>query len=112
MRASVTTYLTKEIGVPEDILPKLWETDLFRDAKWQRVVYEASRFHAAQQSAKSAVAAPKPQVARPGVGAQKGSQFQEQISAAQERLKNSRGIDAARAAADLMRAARAQASRR
>jgi hypothetical protein len=29
VRASVTTYLTKEIGVPEEALQKLWNNPLF-----------------------------------------------------------------------------------
>jgi hypothetical protein len=65
VRASVTSYLTKEVGVPEDVLPKLWNNPLFRDEMFQRVIYEASRFHAAQQRAKSAVAAPKPAPSAP-----------------------------------------------
>jgi hypothetical protein len=111
VRAGVTSYLTKEIGVPEEALQKLWNTDLFRDAMWQRVVYDASRFHAAQQAAKSAVPAPKPQVQRPGVAASRGSQFQDEIVAAQTRLKSARGTEAARAAADLI-AAKRKAARR
>jgi hypothetical protein len=112
VRASVTSYLTKEVGVPEAALQKLWATDLFRDAMWQRVVYDASRFHAAQQAAKSAVQAPKPPVQRPGVTPQRGQQFQDEIAAAQTRLKSARGMDATRAAADLIAAKRKASGRR
>lgn len=112
LRASVQTYLTKEVGVPEDVLPKLWNNPLFRDEMFQRVIYEASRFHEAQQRAKSAVQAPKPAPQRPGVAPQKGSQLQEEIAAATTRLQNSRGIEAARAAADLMAAKRRASARR
>jgi hypothetical protein len=111
-RDTVRSYLTEDIGIPEQGLAELWSNPLFRDAKTQRIMYDAARFRAAQQAAKSAVQAPKPQVVRPGTAAQKGSQFQDAIDAAQQRLKSSRGIEAARAAADLMRAVRAQATRR
>lgn len=106
LRASVTSYLTKEVGVPEDVLPKLWSNPLFRDEMFQRVIYEASRFHAAQQQAKSAVQKPVPQVQRPGSAPSKGSQFENEIAAAQNRLKNAKGNASARAAADLMTARR------
>ena len=106
LRESVKTYLTKEIGVPADALAKLWETDLFRDAMWQRVVYEASRFSAAQQQAKSALQVPKPPVLKPGVAAQKGAAVQQEIADAQSRLKESRGISSLSAARDLIAAKR------
>lgn len=111
LRASVQSYLTKEIGVPEDVLPRLWNNPLFRDEMFQRVIYEASRFHAAQQSAKAAVQVPKPAPQRPGVAPQKGSQLQDEIAAAATRLNNSKGIEAARAAADLMALRRRTARR-
>lgn len=104
--ASLQSYLTKTVGVPEEALPELKNNSLFRDAMFQRVLYDASRFHAAQQAAKSAVPASKPQVQRPGVAAQRGSQNAEAITAAQDRLKNSRGNNAALAAAELMAAKR------
>lgn len=112
LRASVQSYLTKEVGVPEDVLPKLWNNPLFRDEMFQRVIYEASRWHDGKQRAQAAVQAPKPAPQRPGVAPQKGSQLQEEIAAATTRLQNSRGIEAARAAADLMAAKRRASARR
>jgi hypothetical protein len=110
VRASVTTYLTKEIGVPEEALQKLWNTDLFRDAMWQRVVYEASRFHKAQQDAKSAVQAPKPQVQKPGTSSTKGERGQADIAVLSANLDNARGERAQIAAAAALRAAKRAAA--
>lgn len=111
-REGIMSYLTNEVGVPSDVLPKLWASDpLFRDHRMQRVVYDAMRWNAAQQKAKQAVATPKPPVQRPGTAPSKGPGLQEQIEAAQARLKNTRGDEAARAAVDLMRARRAAKAR-
>lgn len=111
LRASVTTYLTQAKGIPQDALQKLWtQSDIFRDALWQEVVYDASRFHAAQQAAKAAVQKPVPQVQRPGSAPQKGAQNQEAVASALDRLKNAKGNEAARAAADLMTARRRAAA--
>jgi hypothetical protein len=107
VREGIVTYLTKEVGVPEEQLPKLWNEHLFRDAMFQRVVYDASRFHAAQQKAKAAVAVPKPAPQRPGSAPNKGAQVQDQIAGLQAKLKTSKGIEAAKTAAELMRLQRA-----
>lgn len=111
VRQAVSSYLTKEVGVPEDALPNLWNNPLFRDAMFQRVIYDASRFHAAQQGALRAAAVPKPPVLKPGTAPQKGAAFQEEIAAAQARLTNAKGISALDAAAQLM-AAKRKAARR
>ena len=111
LRTQVQTYLTKEIGVPEDKLPQLWANHLFRDEMFQRVIYDASRFHDAQQRAKSAVAAPKPAPQRPGVASEKGSTTQEAIRAAQQRLNGAKGNAALEAGVSLLRAQRAAARR-
>jgi len=111
LRASVAKYLTDEIGVPQESISKLWNTDTFRDAMWQRVIYDASRFHSAQQKAKSAVQAPKPPVQRPGTSAPKGQLFQESLDAARERLQGAKGEKATDAAVAWIQAKRKAASR-
>lgn len=110
-REEILGYL-KEVGVPEDTIPKLWNEPFFRDAMFQRVIWEATRFHAAQQAAKTAVQVPKPPVQRPGTAPQKGSQFTEAIADAASRLKGAKGIAAVTAAADMMAAKRKAAARR
>jgi hypothetical protein len=112
VRESVQSYLVKAVGVPADILPKLWNEPLFRDAMFQEVIYDASRFHAAREKAKNAVQAPKPDVQRPGTPAAKGQSYQAEIEAAQARLNKSTGIAAIRAATELQAAKRKAAARR
>jgi len=85
---------------------------LFRDAMWQRVTYDAYRFHAAQQAAKSAVAAPKPQVQRPGTTPQKGASAQAEIAEKLDRLPSMKGSKATEVAAEIMAARRRAATRR
>lgn len=110
LREGLRSYLIKDVGIPETALPELWNNPLFRDSLTQRMIYDAYRWNAAKQQATKAVEAPKPPVQRPGTGSQKGSGVQEAIAAAADRLNNSKGIQAARAAADLM-AARRKAAR-
>lgn len=110
VRQAVTSYLTKEIGVPEAALQKLWNTDLFRDAMWQRVVYDASRFHAAQQAAKSAVQKPVPQVQRPGTTSTKGERGRADIAALSAALDSAKGERNQIAAAAALRAAKRAAA--
>lgn len=109
VRTAVTSYL-KEIGVPEETLPRLWSNPLFRDAMFQRVIYEASRFHAAKQDAKSAVQAPKPQVQRPGTVSTKAERSAVDIGALEKKLDNATSTRSQIAAAAALRAAKRAAS--
>jgi len=110
-REEILGYL-KEVGVPEDTIPKLWNEPFFRDAMFQRVIWDATRMHVARQNAKAAVPEKAPPVQRPGTTPQKGGQFTEAIADAQSRLKGAKGIAAITAAADLMAAQRKAAARR
>jgi hypothetical protein len=101
VRESVQSYLVKAVGVPAEILPKLWSEPLFRDAMFQEVIYHASQFHAGQQKVKNALEAPKPPVQRPGTPAPKGQQYQQEIAALEARQKTAKGVDALRVARDL-----------
>lgn len=111
-RQGVTDYLTKAVGVPADVLPKLWNEPLFRDAMFQRVIYDASRFHSAQERAKSAVQAEKPPVQRPGTPATKGQSALQDVERHEARLKNAKGNEAVRIATELQAAKRRAAARR
>jgi hypothetical protein len=110
-RQSVQSYLTKEVGVPEDVLPKLWNNPLFRDAMFQRVIYDASRFHAAQQKAKAAVPVKVPPVQRPGAAPAKGEQGQADIKALETKLSKATTVRDQIAAAAALRAAKRVATR-
>jgi len=105
-RQAVQSYLTKEVGVPEDTLPKLWNNPLFRDAMFQRVIYDASRFHAAQQKAKAAVPVKVPPVQRPGSPPAKGEQGQADIKALETKLSKATTTRDQIAAAAALRAAK------
>ncbi len=111
-RQSVTDYLTKAVGVPADVLPKLWSEALFRDAMFQRVIYDASRFHSAQEKARSAVQAEKPPVQRPGAASSKGQSAQQEIAALDAKFKSTTGLAQLRIAAELQAAKRRAATRR
>lgn len=107
LRKGITDYLTSEVGVPAEALPKLWDTELFRDAMFQRVVYDASRFHAAQQKAKAAAQKPLPAPQRPGAASDKRDQHREAVDQARTNLKSAKGIRAVEAGLELLRAHRA-----
>lgn len=111
LRASVTSYLTKEIGVPENVLPKLWNEPLFRDEMFQRIVYEASRFHVAQQTAKAAVQKPVPPVQRPGVASSKGERNTADIAVLTKNLDGAKTLTSQLHAAAALRAAKRVATR-
>lgn len=110
-RESVVNYLTDKVGVPRDQLGNLWTQPLFRDAKMQRIIYDAARFSAAQEKAKSITAAPKPAPQRPGVSASKGDAQASTIAALEKKLDSAKTvkqqIEAAAALQAAQRAARA-----
>jgi hypothetical protein len=110
VREGIVSYLTNDIGVPEGHLPKLWDTDLFRDAMFQEVVYDASRFRAAQKAAKAAVQKPVPQVQRPGVVQGKGEARQADITALTQKLDKATSTRDQIAAAAALRAAKRAAA--
>lgn len=112
IRDGFVSYLTEVVGVPKDALPQLSNEPLFRDAMYQHVLYDAYQWNAARENAKKAAAVQKPAPQRPGVAPARGQQFQEEIAAAQARLKDARGIEAVRAGAALLAASRKAAARR
>jgi len=107
----ILPYLTDSVGIEPETLTRLWHEPIFRAAEMQRIIYDAARFNAARENAKAITAVVKPPPQRPGVAQGKGAQALSAIEQAQKRLENARGMDASRAAVDLLRAKRA-ASRR
>lgn len=108
VRETVVRYLTDTVGVPNDQLPSLWKNPVFRDARMQRVVYDAARFHAAQAKAKAAVTVPKPPVQRPGTAPAKGD-ASSNIAALEQKFASAKGNAQIEAAAALRAAKRAAA---
>lgn len=107
LRKGITDYLTREVGVPAETLPKLWDTELFRDAMFQRVVYDASRWHAGVQKAKAAAQKPLPAPQKPGAASDRRDQSREAVDQAATKLKSAKGIRAVEAGLELLRAQRA-----
>jgi hypothetical protein len=104
--SEVMSYLTDEVGIPKEALPKLWQNEIFRDAYSQRIVADAASWHKAKQRARNAVQRELPPVQRPGVPRGRGADRAEEISRLSAGLPNMRGTDALRAATKLMQAKR------
>jgi len=109
-RATMARYLTEVAGVPPGELAELWNLPLFRDARMQRVVYDAARFHAAHEKAKSATAAPKPPVQRPGTAPAKATSQDATIKALEQKLASATTTREQIAAAAALRAAKRAAA--
>ena len=110
VRQDVIRYLTDTVGVDNKALPELWSHPMFRDARMQRIVYDAARFHSAQEKAKSAVAAPKPPVQKPGTGQGK-SDNSATIAALDQKLASAKTTRQQIEAASALRAAKRAAAR-
>jgi hypothetical protein len=109
-RATISRYLTEVAEVTSEQLAELWNMPLFRDARMQRVVYDAARFHAAQEKAKSATAAPKPPVQRPGTAPVKATSQDATIKALEDKLAAATTTREQIAAAAALRAAKRAAA--
>jgi len=110
LRSSTLRYLTDVVGVPRDALAGLAGHPLFRDVRMQRIVYDAMRFHAAQEKAKSAKAAGRPPVQRPGTAAERPTSHDSTIKALEAKLANATSTREQIAAAAALRAAKRSAS--
>jgi len=100
----------KDVGFPEDELAKAWNGEMAispRDHRFQLLVYEASKYRELKANAPKAAAKPLPPVQKPGIATSKGDQSASQINSLKDKLKNARGIEAAKVAAELYRAQRA-----
>jgi len=110
-RQEVISYLTEQVGVEKDALQGLWSHPMFRDARMQRIVYDAARFHAAQEKAKSAVAAPKPPVQKPGIGQGRADGHTATIAALDQKLASAKTTRQQIEAASALRAAKRAAGK-
>jgi hypothetical protein len=96
-------------GFSDQELSHLWNGP-FRDAKVQSLILDAVRYRTAKVTAQKSAPKPVPPVQRPGAAPNKGAQLQAQIEQQSERLKSAKGMDAVRAATELLRTQR-QAAR-
>lgn len=103
-----------DAGFTDQELSQSWNGEgafNLRDHRWQMVVLKAAKYDAAQQAVTEKVttakAKPLPPVQRPGVAQPKGAQREATIQALTQRLDNSSGVNALRAASQLIAARRA-----
>jgi hypothetical protein len=103
-----------EAGFTDDELSQSWSGEgkiNLRDHRWQMVVIKAAKYDAAQQgfvekTTAAKAAKPIPPVQRPGVAQPKGAQREATIQALTTRLENSSGLNAIRAASQIIAARR------
>ncbi len=102
----------KDLGFEQAELVQSWhgQKDLsLRDHRVQLLIRDATLWREAQQKAKAAQTRPVPPVQRPGVAQPKGGAQAAQIQNLTQQLDNAKGVNALRAAADLVKARRASA---
>jgi hypothetical protein len=100
----------KDLGFEAAELMQSWHgrKDLsLRDHRVQLLIRDATLWREAQQKAKAAAAKPVPPVQRPGVAPAKGAAQAARIQNLTQQLENAKGVNALRAAADLVKARRA-----
>jgi hypothetical protein len=95
-------------GFTDNELASLWN-GVFRDARVQLLINDAVKYRNAKQSVAKPAPKPIPPVHRPGTAPNKGAQQQAQIAAAAQKLTSARGVDAAKAGAELLRLQRQNA---
>jgi hypothetical protein len=100
----------KDVGFEEAELVQSWhgQKDLsLRDHRVQLLIRDATLWREAQQKAKAAATKPVPPVQRPGVAHPKGAAQAARIQNLAQQLEQAKGVNALRAAADLVKARRA-----
>ncbi len=88
-RKEVVSYLTDAIGLTEGELSTMWNGQTpfhIRDAKAQRIMRDAAKWHAASKKAVAAAKAPVPQVQRPGTAPAKGANSAATIASLEQQL--------------------------
>lgn len=115
VRQEAASYLKEVTGWDDDRLGRMWmgqEPFSIRDASFQQILRDASRWKAAQTAAKAAAAKPLPPVQRPGIAQSKGDAQQAQIKTLETRLERASSTREQLAIAAQLRTARRQAGAR
>lgn len=102
----------KDLGFDDAELVQSWhgQKDFsLRDHRVQLLIRDAALWREAQQKAKAAATKPVPPVQRPGVAQPKGAAQAARIQNLTQQLEQAKGVNALRAAADLVKARRASA---
>jgi hypothetical protein len=100
----------RDLGFDDAELVQSWhgQKDFsLRDHRVQLLIRDAALWREAQQKAKAATTKPVPPVQRPGVAQPKGAAQAARIQSLTQQLENAKGVNALRAAADLVKARRA-----
>lgn len=100
----------KDVGFAQDELEKSWNGEMAispRDHRFQLLVYEASKYRELKANAAKPAPKPVPPVQRPGIATTRADTSKAEVEGLRNRLKTAKGIDAARIAAQLVRAQRA-----
>ena len=92
IQSQVRSYL-KEQGLSEQEVKALWDGNpLFRDARTQKIIYDAARYRAAQDAVAKAVPKNLPPVQRPGTAQTKSERAQADTQALRQRLKQTGSV--------------------
>jgi hypothetical protein len=105
----------RDLGFNDDELNRLYNGQQgvsLRDARVQRLILDGVKYREAKAKAAQPAPKPLPPVQRPGVAPDKGAHKIALVQDAANRLNNSKGQNAIRAAADLLKAQRQAAGRR
>jgi hypothetical protein len=89
----------KDIGFSDDELGQLYNgksSVSLRDARFQQLVYESTKYRDAQKAAKVAEKKPLPPVQKPGVAPQRGASSQADIKTLEKQLESASGMNAIR----------------
>jgi hypothetical protein len=99
----------KENGLDPQAVRHFYENDpAIRSAPFQKIIFDAMRFRAAQRGVQRAAAKPIPQVQKPGITRTKAEVAQAELSSLHRAMKNAAPGDAQiKAAVALMQAKRA-----
>lgn len=110
---SAAVNVLKDLGFKESELGEFYrgERDIsIHDHRLQRLILDSVKLREAQAKAKVATAVPKPPVQRPGAAKPKGADVDARITALGQRIDSTSGMNALRAAAQLVQTRR-QAAR-
>jgi hypothetical protein len=98
----------KESGIDPQTIRQLYESDpAIRSAPFQKIIYDAMRFRAAQRGVQHAAAKPIPSVQKPGISRTRGEIAQANLASLRSDIKNAEGQDQIKAAVRYMQAKRA-----
>jgi hypothetical protein len=67
VKAAAPEVISRVYGIPAETLAQVWQHPIVRSSQFQKLAYDAVRYHLAQAEIQSKLAKPVPPVMRPGV---------------------------------------------